>query len=151
MAQGRGWQGPHPRPQLWRPRGGVARAPPKTSRFATPSRLSLLTLSDRNKLQHLPYALLLLLPALTRYYLFSKPGQPLRGAGVGPGPSRGERSCDGALLFLAQMRVGDLSAPAPQRFPHGHQLCCSAGPAAVAVVWVLVESCPAKGLSTVLV
>lgn len=95
--------------QLWSPWGGVARAPTKTSRFATPSRLSLLTLTDRNKLQHLPYALLLLLPALTCYYLFPKLGEPPRGAAVGPGPSSGETSYNGVLVFLAQMSAGDLS------------------------------------------
>lgn len=104
-----GVAGSPPSPQLWSPWGGVARAPTKTSRFATPSRLSLLTLTDRNKLQHLPYALLLLLPALTCYYLFSKLGQPLRGAAVGPGPSSGETSYDGVLVFLAQMSAEDLS------------------------------------------
>lgn len=104
-----GVAGSPPSSQLWSPWGGVARAPTKTSRFATPSRLSLLTLTDRNKLQHLPYALLLLLPALTCYYLFSKPGEPLRGVAVGPGPSSGETSYGGVLAFLAHMSAGDLS------------------------------------------
>lgn len=99
MAHGRGWQGPHPRRSWWSPWGGVARAPTKTSHFAAPSRLSLLTLTDRNKLQHLPYALLLLLPALTCYYLFSKPGSLCVGWLLGQAPAVGRRAMMGCWRF----------------------------------------------------
>lgn len=157
---GQGVAGSPPSPQLWRPWGGVARAPTETSRFATPSRLSLLTLTDRNKLQHLPYALLLLLPALTCYYLFSKLGVPLRGAAVGPGPSSGETSYGGVLVFLAQICAGDLALVGSALLrgqlllPSTPHMGTSSGARLCQLLWQwlgcrwswMVLPCPAKGL-----
>lgn len=64
-----------------------------SSRCAAPGRLSLLTLTDRNKLQHLPYASLPLLPVLTCYSPFQTAGLRPRGlcpcqqgGGVGAAP-----------------------------------------------------------------